>query len=215
MDSKYLINKEIEILDWTGEKFEYKGMYRKRVIGDGSCYFHSIIDAYFLPVRTGFLDGKLFNRFDFVKKFRFDLSNMLSLPRPGYDGKTYYETLSRGKLKDRSKSGLPVSLSDMVEGLRSNNPVGYIYHELISDILSLDIYILNYEKKDIYMIDSDFYYKDRKSIVILYIPGHFEVVGVMRSNELKTYFEPQDDFIRKIRSRIKNLTNRVNDEIKK
>lgn len=214
--SKYLTNKETELLDWGGAKFDYKNMFRKRVIGDGSCYFHSIIDSYFIPARTGWLHGKNFDRYQFIASFRRDLSNILDKPRPGYKGKTYYETLSRGQLGSLSKSivssDVVVSLSGMKKDLLSGNPVNYIYHELVSDVLELDIYILSMKTRDVYIVDSDFelYYKNRKSIVLLYVPGHFEVVGIERNGELMTYFGPDDPFIKTIQARIIQINDEKN-----
>jgi len=203
-----LVNKELERIDWSQSKLSLNyNTYRKRVIGDGSCYFHAIIDAFFLPIRTGVLDGQPFDRFQFVRKFRADLAKLLLQPRPGYGGKTYYETLSRGELKDLSTSLKEVSIENMMNLLNSGNSVSYIYHELISDVLDLDIYILNAENEDVYMIDSDLnlYYKGRNSIVLFYLPGHFELVSIMRKNELITYFEAKDPFIKKIKKRLNQI----------
>nr|QBK89576.1 MAG: OTU-like cysteine protease [Pithovirus LCPAC001] len=216
------MNKETEPLNWTGAKFNYENMFRKRVIGDGSCYFHSIIDSCFIPARTGWLHGKPFDRFQFTKTFRNDLSYILDKPRPGYKGKNYYNTLSRGQLSSLSTVKLPVdihvhtSLSDMKKDLLSGNSVNYIYHELVSDVLDLDIYILNLNSKDVYIVDSDFelYYKNRNSIVLLYIPGHFEVVAIKYNRELITYFDPEDPFIQSIQARMITMSGKnKNDKI--
>ncbi len=215
MTLKYLIDKEIEALVWDKNALKFENVYRKRVIGDGSCYFHAIIDSYFLPIRTGMIGRYRFDRFDFVKKFRNDLSRMLCTVRPGYGGKTYYQTLSRGELNDNSKCVPEVSIENMMSELNSNTPVSYIYHELVSDILNLDIYILDADKKDVYMIDSDFelYHKGRNSIILLYIPGHFELIGEMRNNELKTYFRSNDALIVKIKKRMHSIKTKLKKDI--
>ena len=200
--TKYLNNKELEPLNWVGEKFNYDGMYRKKTPGDGSCYFHAILDAYFVPYRTGRLNGKLLDRFSFVKKFRKDLASLLSQPR--INGKTYYETLSQGELPSLSKAMPEVSINSMKNGLVSFNSVNYMYHELVSDVLNKDVYILDSKSKDVYIIDSDLdlYYKKRNSVVILFIPGHFEVVGITVDGTLETYFHHKNPFIQAIRRRI-------------
>lgn len=204
-----LYNKELEKIEFPFIKDE--NIYRKRVIGDGSCYFHAIIDAYFLPIRTGVLNGERFDRFKFVKKFRYDLSNLLEQPRPQYGGKTYYETLSRGELSDRAKNIEEASLAYMKKLLRSQDSVSYIYHEFVSDLLNLDIYILDAEKRDVRLIDSDLgmYYKNRKSIILLYLPGHFELIGTMRLGELKTYFSPRDKLIKTLKRRLKTIVSKL------
>ena len=202
--TKYLKNKELEPLNWKGERFEYDGMHRKKTLGDGSCYFHAILDAYFVPYRTGRLEGRVLDRFDFVKKFREDLAALLNKPRREWGGKTYYETLSRGELPSLSKAMPEVSLLEMRKGLVSFNSVNYMYHELVSDILDKDVYILDAKSKDVYIIDSDLdlYYKKRNSVVILFIPGHFEVVGVTVDGVLETYFDRRNPFIKAIRKRM-------------
>jgi hypothetical protein len=54
--------------------------------------------------------------------------------------------------------------------------------------------------------DYDLLYKRRKSIVILYLPGHYELVGVRYKNGVeKTLFSPDDPFIKVLRRRMEKL----------
>ncbi len=206
MSSNYLLNKETEYLDWEKGIFNYEQMYRKRTSGDGSCYFHAILDACFIPYRSEKIDKKKIDKYDLVKNLRRELADSLLKIRPGYDDQTYYQTLSRGELPDLAKTIRSVSLKEMRKQLLSLNSVNYIFHEFVSDILEKDIYILDYKKQDVYIIDSDLdlYYKNRKSIVLLFIPGHFELIGILNNeNQLVTYFHHKNPFIKAIRKRMK------------
>ena len=64
--------------------------------------------------------------------------------------------------------------------LDSDRPVDNAYNEFISDQLNKDIYILDAVTQDVYMTGSDdnVLYKDRPSIVLMYLPGHYELVGL-------------------------------------
>jgi len=208
--SDYLVDKPLQNLDWTGNQFSHPGMYRKRTFGDGSCYFHAILDACYIPYRSEKLNKHKVNKKQLVKDLRNELARNLTKPRPGYEGRTYYQTLSRGELTSLSKDVKEVSLNELKKQLTSLNSINYIFHEYVSDILEKDIYVLDYKKKDVYVLDSDLelYYKDRKSIVILFIPGHFELVGIKnKNNELVTYFHHKDPFIKAVRKRMKEKIN--------
>ena len=93
----------------------------------------------------------------------------------------------------------------MQKELDSSRPVDNVYNEFISDQLEKDIYIIDAVKKDIYITgkDNDILYKNRPSVVILYLPGHYELVGLVKKNgDIKTLFNPDHDFIQAIRDRM-------------
>lgn len=214
--SQYLTDHEYENLVWDGP-FSYPNMVRIRIPTDGSCYFHAIAKAYFEPYIIGRLNNQPLNRQTFIKQLRKDLSVKLqskinpSNPR----SPIYYDTLSRGKLRKFSKSVPSYSLENMVKELDSNDPVDNAYNEFVSNQLDKDIYILDLDKKDVYITGSDdeILYKDRQSIVILYLPGHYELVGLDENGIVKTLFNPDHDFISTIRDRINKIRISNNDTI--
>jgi len=73
-------------------------------------------------------------------------------------------------------------------------------------------------KHDVYITgnDSDILYKKRPSIVLLYLPGHYELIGIMESKidskntgkTIKTLFEPNHQLIEAIRKRYNELLHR-------
>ena len=174
---------------------------------DGSCYFHCIIDSFYIPYKVGRIKNTPFDRKEFIKKFRSDLAKRLDWPHPVSKNKTYFQTLSRGKSPELSKE-IPgeITLDGMKNHLLTSGWASYIYHELVSDILGYDIYILNNDIKDVYIIDSGMmkqYYKNRKSIVLLFFPqGHFELICIKIRGKINTLFEWNDPFIKAIRRRI-------------
>jgi hypothetical protein len=198
-----LMNNETENLVWSSQGFNFPGMVRIRIPRDGSCFFHAITRAYFKPYITGIIDGKAFNRKEFIRGLRKSLSIKLGKSDPK-TGLRYYDSLSRGKLEDFAKSVPQYSLEEMQKELDSDRAVDNVYNEFISNEIDKDIYILDMVSKDVYITGNDFdiLYKGRKSIVLLYLPGHYELVGIETRKGIKTLFSPDHEFIRAIRDRM-------------
>ena len=207
---KPLLNHEYENLKWSGV-FEKFNLIRIRTDMDGSCFFHALAKAYFKPYIVGKIDDEPFNRKEFIKNLRKDLAKTLALKVDPEDAesKTYYQTLSNGEFEKISETMPKYSLKHMQKELaNSSKPVSNIYNEFISDQLNLDIYILNGKTKDVYMTGSDnsLLYKGRRSVVILYMPGHYELIGLMdKDNNIETIFSHKSKFIKKIRERMTEL----------
>ena len=207
---KPLLNHEYENLKWSGV-FKKFNLIRIRTDMDGSCFFHALAKAYFKPYIVGKIDDEPFNRKEFIKNLRKDLAKTLALKVDPEDteSKTYYQTLSNGEFEKISETMPKYSLKHMQKELaNSSKPVSNIYNEFISDQLNLDIYILNVKTKDVYMTGSDnsLLYKNRRSIVVLYLPGHYELIGLMdKDNNIETIFSPKSKFIKKIRERMTEL----------
>ncbi len=213
MSSNYYLKQgEIKLLKWTTSFFNEFNLIRRGTYTDGSCYFHAIIDAYFIPYRSGMIGERPFYRKEFISKFRERLAHILTHTNEKDKYKrTYYNSISNGQLKDLSSDPLIadiVSIDNMKKELLSNNSVSYIYHEMISDILNKDIFILDAKTEDVYVIDSniDQYYKNRKSIVLLWIKGHYEIVGISKNGIIDTYFSSNNSFINTIKLRLKTKT---------
>lgn len=208
---KPLLNHEYENLKWEGV-FDKFNLIRIRTDLDGSCFFHALAKAYFKPYILGKIDDQPFNKTEFIKNLRKDLSKTLALKidPEDPDSKTYYSTLSNGEFEKISETMPKYSLKSMQKELKSSTAVSNIYNEFISDQLNLDIYILNSKTKDVYMTGSDnsLLYKNRRSVVILYLPGHYELIGLMdKNNNIETIFSPNSKFIKKINQRMTELIN--------
>ena len=193
----------LKSLDWQGlSDFYYDNLFQKEEIRDGSCFFHCIADSFYGPYQKGTI-----NRAQYVRQMRKELS--LILPSKNQDGRVWYDTLSKGTLNEFSKNVPEFSLQNMIALLDSSDYVDNRYNEFISNVLNKDIYILDNSRKDVYMIpgDDDILYKNRESIVILYLPKkkHYDLVGVVEGNVLRTLFRPEHPLILKIRDRMRLL----------
>ena len=147
---KPLLNQEFEKI----KIFDGFDLVRIRVPTDGNCFFHSILKAYFKPYIVGKIDGEVFDRKEFIKNLRKDLAKKLAIRVDPRDkkSKTYYETLSNGELENISKDMPQYSLKNMQKELNSTSPVSNIYNEFISNELDIDLYILDADKKDVYIL---------------------------------------------------------------
>ena len=197
---------ELEILDWEGlSPFYYEGLVKKTEINDGSCFFHCIADSFYRKYQLGQV-----NRKEFVKNLRKDLSKNLSV--------AVYEKLSRGQLKNFRIPGY--SLLDFKKILDSNEYVDNRFNEYISNVIDKDIYIIDYEKKDVYITGSyndvgGILYKNRDSIVIIWINGnHYDLAGVLEGKKLITLFQYNHPFIETIRQSMNKKSLNITDKIK-
>ena len=198
------IDRAITYLNWEHEFFDYPNMVALDTITDGSCFFHAIVQGFYKPYIQGYYE-ELEHPIDkkrFVRNFRKDLAFMLDSTKSYIDDdlQSWYEYLSRGKLKENSKDLSKYSLQNMRRELDSNKPVDNMYLEFVSELLNLDIYILdgNSERPYITGNDNDILYKGRKSIVILYENFHYSTVGIENDNNIKTIFSPFHPFIQYI-----------------
>lgn len=180
---------ELEILDWD----DYPGLCRKSEISDGSCFFHCIADAFYRPYQMGEVDRK-----EYVRKLRKELANALT-PQ-------IYNRLSRGTLPEFSKKVPGFSLEDFKKILDSNEYLDNRFNEYVSNSLNKDIYILDYNKKNVYFTgnDDDILYKNRESIVIIWYNGnHYDLAGILDGKRLTTLFSPSDPFIIRIKNELR------------
>lgn len=204
---------EFELLNWKNWSL-FPNMVRIRTIPDGSCFFHAIANGHLIPYRTGLLDGKAISKREIVAGLRHDLSKMLGMPIDPTDpeGPTNYDSLSHGGLAEFSKGHPEYTLKNMQKQLDSNSAVDNVYVEFISNQLNLDIYLLDLNKQEIYITgkDDDLYFKNRNSIVIGYLPGHYELIGLYNNTtkEVSTYFKPSHPFIMFIRKRLTEVRDR-------
>jgi hypothetical protein len=174
-----------------------------QTIGDGNCYFHSVLRAF----NTSYIKaGAHFDRINLARTFRNALADRLIETDP-LTGSDYYSGLNNGRLEDISQGVKEYTKDALRKELLSSQPVDNIYQELISNSVNKDIYIIDGETMDMYNTGSAFslYYKGRNSIIIIYTPGHFETVGIRRSDgTIDTIFTPEHPLIQSCRERLIN-----------
>ena len=166
-------------------------------IADGSCMFHSILQAFNKTYNTLDNNGKKV----MVREFRNNLSDVL-VEEPY--GVKIYDTLSRGELKEFSNFYPPASLNVMQRDLKNNTWGDIRFLELLSEILDLNIFIIDKYKSDIYQTgDPELLYKHRDSIIILNTNNiHFDTVGIETKCGLKTLFSKDDSIVKIMLSKV-------------
>ena len=166
-------------------------------IGDGSCMFHSILQCF----NKTYINSSDEDKTKIVRQLRQDLSNILD-EKIGED--ICYNQLSRGELKEISKYVPEVSLKNMKKSLSSREWGDVRFLELISNVLDLNIFIVFDKTKDLYILgDEKIYIKDRDSIIIYNNSNvHFDSVGLVSNNKIRTLFSYEDDVIKKLRSKL-------------
>ena len=166
-------------------------------IADGSCMFHSILQGFNNTYNnsSGTVKQKI------CRQFRSDLSVVLG---EKIGDKICYDQLSRGELKSFSEFIPNTSLSEMQKSLKSNEWGDMRFIELISNLMEINIIILDYNKKDIYhMGDYELLIKPRDTIIIVVNNNvHFDTVGVKFPNGVRTLFSYNEDVIQSILSKM-------------
>jgi hypothetical protein len=82
--------------------------------------------------------------------------------------------------------------------------------EYLSDILDINIFIINDRTRKLYNegIDFNIRFKNRKSVVLLWIQdnkfAHYESIGIERDGNVVTLFDYSDQFIQQLVEKIKN-----------
>lgn len=200
---------ETASLSWENDNFNFPNMIRKGVEADGSCFFNSIMTAIYEPYRCGHLNGVPFPKNMFIRDLREDFSVKLSqkIDAEFEDSPIQYDMLNNGELRELSKTFPTLELKNMKAILKENTMMDNRYNEFISNILDIDLYILDGEKKDIYPLvtDDDLLYKQRDSVVLIYFGMHYELAGVQEVNEEKYMFESDHPFILSIQKRMKDM----------
>ena len=175
-------------------------------IADGSCLLHGILNGYWLPYYTSK------NRSLVMTDIRTRLAVELSKPAPG--GKVIrYDLLSGGKMKEIGAGlvdpadSFGYTLEGMTKRLISSASLGNESIEHIGNIIDKDIYLLDSKTMDVYLITYysglEYIHKKRNSVVLLYVPGHYELMGLRdKDGVIATIFAHNDPFIRFIRARM-------------
>lgn len=169
-----------------------QGLVSIWTIGDGSCFFHAAL----MGISTNYRNEGYFGRIKLARKLRNALAEILD---------EEYDNLSNGKLGDFAKNYDNASLESMKKELRSSIPVDYKYHELVSNELNIDIYILEKKHDRVYKFGrTTLYYKGRDSIILYYDEDgcHFELLGIKNGDEIKTMFKTKDSIIELIKTHI-------------
>lgn len=198
-------------INWT-QGFEDWSLVRFSTPMDGSCLFHAISNSFFAPYHNEMLNGKPISRQKIIETLRKELSTKLASNISDDPGSlSHYDTLNGGNTSAFSESVPEFALTYMQSQLNSRNPIGYGYMEFIGNALNKDIYILEAVRHDIYVTDelSLTIKGGRNSIVLYYMNGHYELVGICKKDgSFDTHFFPDHSFIQFLYNKVRSITGR-------
>lgn len=176
---------------------------------DGNCLFHAISNSFFEPYHTEQMNGKHVSRTQMVSFLRKELAEKLATKiSEEPDSHTHYDTLNGGNTSAFAEAVPEFKLSYMQSQLNSSFPIGYGYMEFIGNALNKDIYILEALRRDIYVTDelSLTIKGNRRSIVLYYMNGHYELVGIHNPDgTFDTHFSPDHSLIRFLYNRVQQI----------
>lgn len=186
---RYLGEDQVEQLQWADSPLklpvELTGiLYRIGVKGDGSCYFHSILRAF----NATYINNPEL-RTSYTVAFRSELVPKL---------RKHYESLGDGNLKEFGDVSPEFSLAELSKLLNSMSAVGDSFRELISRELDINIFIVDILRRDLYVSGDNVstMYSPRPSVVLLYLPGHYETVALKgKDSQLHGYFVWENQLI--------------------
>lgn len=177
---------------------------------DNNCLFHSIANSFFEPYHSEKLNGKSMNRKNMVLHLRKELAKKLAnkINENDPNSPRYYDVLNGGNTSSFAEAVPEFALEYMQNQLESQVPIGYGYMEYIGDVLNKDIYILEAARKDIYKTDElHLTIKgNRRSIILYYMNGHYELVGIRNPDDtFDTHFSSDHSIIRFLNNRVQQL----------
>lgn len=171
----YLAEGDVAILNWENSPMDIPNqlrgsIYRRGVKGDGSCYFHSILYSF----NDMYIKNKS-QRTSLALRFRESLVPKL---------KKHYQTLGGGNLRELGQFEEEFTIEGLSKLLLSMSSVGDSFRELISRELNINIFIVDIARKDLYITGDNIkeMYKERNSVVLAYLPGHYESI-VLKSED--------------------------------
>jgi hypothetical protein len=203
-----------ERLHWAGG-FQYEGMVRIRTVMGASSLLHAVLNAFFVPYRSNQINQTVLGRKELVDEYRAHLAERLEQPYDPTDATSpaVYDCLARGKMKEFADLIKEYQLDVMRSEL--SDPDFFLdvkYLELLANELSKDIYVLNGLTEDVHVFDhadTEMYYKGRPVVVVLFLPEHFELVGIHKPNgDVVTHFAPDSPFVDALRRRYDDLKAR-------
>lgn len=178
------------------DKFDQFDLYRYNAIGDGSCFFHSVLMGINECYRKGKTkDGKPLSRRELAKLARVKIADMLSAEvSPG--GPKYYDVISNGELSDFARQFSMVKLERLKSLLKSDNHVGQEVIEITSLFFKVNIFIIDISTGDLYKTLVPFNKEFNSNVVLIYTGNHYDLCGVVRKNgKIDTHLKTTHKFI--------------------
>lgn len=182
------------------------GRYNTVVIpspGDGSCFLHSVLMAFYIPYRTEQYQGRYCSRSKIVKEFRKErlVDSLLATDDHDPERRPYYQTIGNGTIADLGRHDPFYSLEGLQKFLKSDDHMGDESYSLVQAVVRRAIYIIDGKSGDIYPL-GQVPPSDLDSICLYYFPGHYETLGLMENDgDIVTHFKPTHSFIKLLKQR--------------
>ena len=182
-------------------------LVRIATIGDGSCFFHAVLKAYYKP----YADNPSYSyRHQLVTSLRRDLATVLPLINPD-TGRTYYQDANNGVWAEMAEHGriddlgnnVDYSLRGMQRLFDSDRDVGDEVFGFVADMLGLDIYVIKLDSDDVRPHIA--IVKDRPAVVVGGNGHHYETVGVLHGDVIQTVFWSSDPLIAVLKCMFKTV----------
>lgn len=168
---------------------------------DGHCLFHAICHSFFKAYRDNAA-----TRHDTVVKLRGELANLLTEPHPRANGRTYYQVMGNGHIKELGDQNISeYTLTGMQQWLRGSESMGDEVIDFISDVLNKDIYFLDIRTQDVYV--TPVVPTGTRSSIVLFYNGHHYDLATYREHDqsLTSHFQPYHPLISDLRARLLRL----------
>lgn len=170
-------------------------------IGDGSCFFHSVIKC----INPQYFDANLKDKLELAHGFRFDIADALN-SQDG-NGTLYYYYTSASQFQNVSPM---YKLENLTKHLyNSNEPVGDYMYGIISSLYSYDIVILEYRNGKLITHTDTIGNIEKDVIFLVAYDGHYEsILEYNQYNEEAPYtfvFNRNSDLVKSY-IRQKNIT---------
>lgn len=178
----------------------YNGnLVRIGTIGDGSCFFHSYLKGFYTPYQnTPFFDERSL----IVRNFRNDLAFCLPYNIPGTEIRVY-DAIAEGQLATLGRvEGIEdfYTIGGLQNLLYSSKDVGDEVYSYVADIIRIDVIVLRGTLEDIKKHSSTAGDVERPLVVIVGQGSHYELIGELIDNKIRTLFRPDDEFYIRIKS---------------
>jgi len=169
-------------------------------IQDNSRFLHAFIQAF----DRGYLSMVMNDKKELIKNLRLELSNKI-LEKIDSSNIIYYDYLFNGKIKQLARSNNNYEKTIYINNLKNDYNFVNEYNELISEIFSKDIYLIDLDNNELFVDKTvaKLTIKERDSVVIGFSDGEYYTLGLIEPDKnIITHFSAYNSFITSIRETI-------------
>lgn len=198
--SSYVGGLSDDDVQYVNTSWYNKKLVKIGTIGDGSCFFHSVLKSFYKPYAENRDINVRSYRMQVAQKFRSELATRLGQLSP--DGKnTYYQIVNNGNYPSFAQHGkiqnifgrtVDYSLSALQQLLNSSSWVGDEVFGYVAETLGLNIMVMIASATDLKPLISPTT-TFNNTIIVSGNGSHFEVIGELLGNGLiQTVFGDND-----------------------